>query len=110
MLPGWMGMAHHTNRGSQEDVGHAHPTRLGVIAAIDCPGSPAGEAISAFFGQLFGRTPEQRRAFRQRVLQVTLNDLKRVAATYLEPERASLAVVSDPETLSRQDGLEVIVL
>jgi len=93
-----------------------HPARtveeaiLGVIAAIDRPGSPAGEAISAFFGQLFGRTPEQRRAFRQRVLQVTLDDLKRVAATYLQPEWASLAVVSDPETLSRQDGLDVIAL
>ncbi|MFO1433573.1 MAG: insulinase family protein [Candidatus Competibacteraceae bacterium] len=93
-----------------------HPTRtleeaiLGVIAAIDRPGSPAGEAISAFFGQLFGRTPEQRRAFRQRIVKVTLDDLKRVAAIYLVPERASLAVVSDPETLSRQDGLEVIAL
>ncbi len=93
-----------------------HPARtleeaiLGVIAAIDRPGSPAGEAISAFFGQLFGRTPEQRRAFRRRVLKVTLDDLKRVATTYLAPERASLAVVSDPETLSRQDGLDVIAL
>jgi hypothetical protein len=48
---------------------HDHPPRtleeaiLGIIAAIDKPGSPAGEAVSAFFGTLFGRTPEQRRAF-----------------------------------------------
>ncbi len=93
-----------------------HPVRtleeaiLGVIAAIDRPGSPAGEAISAFFGSLFGRTPEQRRAFRQRVLQVNLADLQRVAATYLVPEQASWAVVSDAETLKKQAGLEVITL
>ena len=37
-----------------------HPARtleeaiLGVIAAIDKPGSPAGEAVSAFFGTWFG--------------------------------------------------------
>ncbi|MFO1432027.1 MAG: hypothetical protein U1F76_18105 [Candidatus Competibacteraceae bacterium] len=40
----------------------------------------------------------------------TTDDLKRVAANYLAPERASLAVVSDPETLSRQDGLDMIAL
>ncbi len=85
-----------------------HPTRtleeaiLGVIAAIDKPGSPAGEAISAFFGTLFGRTPEQRRAYRQRVLAVTLDDLKRVAAAYLQPERACCAVLSDARTLADQ--------
>ncbi|MEZ5578432.1 MAG: hypothetical protein R3F36_00890 [Candidatus Competibacteraceae bacterium] len=38
---------------------HDHPARtleeaiLGVVAAIDKPGSPAGEAVSAFFGILF---------------------------------------------------------
>ena len=75
---------------------HDHPARtleeavLGIIAAIDKPGSPAGEAISAFFGALFGRTPEQRRAYRQRVLNVTLDDLKRVAATWLHPETGPL--------------------
>ncbi|MCB1778197.1 MAG: insulinase family protein, partial [Candidatus Competibacteraceae bacterium] len=65
---------------------HTHPHSaqsleeaiLGIVAAIDKPGSPAGEAISAFFGILFDRTPEQRRAYRQRVLAVTLDDLKRV--------------------------------
>lgn len=87
---------------------HPHPARtleeaiLGVIAAIDKPGSPAGEAISAFFGSLFGRTPEQRRAYRQRVLAVTLDDLQRVAATYLHPERACCAALSNASTLAAQ--------
>ena len=87
---------------------HDHPARtleeaiLGVVAAIDKPGSPAGEAISAFFGILFDRTPEQRRAYRQRVLAVTLDDLKRVATSYLQPEQARCAVLSNARTLAEQ--------
>jgi len=80
---------------------------LGVVAAIDKPGSPAGEAISAFFGSLFGRSPEQRRAYRQRILAVTLADLQRVAATYLHPERACCAVLSNARTLGERDGWTV---
>lgn len=85
---------------------HDHPPRtleeaiLGIIAAIDKPGSPAGEAVTAFFGTLFGRTPEQRRAFRQRVLEVTLDDLRRVATTYLHPEQARCAALGNARTLA----------
>lgn len=93
-----------------------HPARtleeaiLGVIAAIDKPGSPAGEAIAAFFGALFGRTPEQRRQFRQRVLAVTIADLQRVAQTYLQRERANCAVISDARTLGTQPDWTVITV
>ena len=80
---------------------------LGVIASIDKPGSPAGEAISAFFGNLFGYTTEQRRLFRKRVLKVTMEDLKRVAITYLNSERSYSAVVSDSHTLDTQEGWTV---
>jgi Zn-dependent M16 (insulinase) family peptidase len=95
---------------------HDHPARtleeaiLGVIAAIDKPGSPAGEAISAFFGALFGRTPEQRRAYRQRVLEVTLDDLRRVAATWLQPTQARCAVLSDARTLAEQKNWVTIMV
>lgn len=68
---------------------------LGVIGSLDKPGSPAGEAKNAFHNDLFGRTPEQRRRFRARILAVTLDDLKRVAKTYLQPERASIAVLTN---------------
>jgi Zn-dependent M16 (insulinase) family peptidase len=80
---------------------------LGVISRIDRPESPAGEAISAFFETLHGRTPEQRRQFRERVLRITLEDLKRVGAAYLVPERASIAVVSDARTLNESSGLSL---
>jgi Zn-dependent M16 (insulinase) family peptidase len=67
---------------------------LGVIGSIDKPGSPAGEAKSTYQAELFGRTREKRELFRNRVLAVTVADLKRVANTYLVPEKASIALVT----------------
>lgn len=85
---------------------------LGIISGIDKPGSPAGEAKKTFHGNLHGRTPEQRRRFRARILDVKQDDLKRVAETYLKPERASTAVISDPATLAKHGdlGLEILKL
>ncbi len=74
---------------------------LGIIGALDRPSSPAGEAIKTFMSALNGRTPEFRRCFRQRVLEVGLEDLRRVAARYLLPEQANTAVVTDRQTLGR---------
>lgn len=70
---------------------------LGVVSSIDKPGSPAGEAKQAFHSALFGRSPEQRRAFRARILKVTIADLKRVASTYLLDTEASVAVVTNQQ-------------
>jgi len=67
---------------------------LGVVSSIDKPGSPAGEAKQTYHATLFGRTPEQRQKFRSEVLGVQVADLKRVAALYLKPESASVAVVT----------------
>ena len=84
---------------------------LGVVSAIDKPGSPAGEAKKTFHAALHGRTPEQRRRFRTRVLEVKQEDLKRVAATYLKPELASTAVISNPAKLEQAGlALEIINL
>ncbi|WP_421863341.1 insulinase family protein [Motiliproteus sp.] len=82
---------------------------LGVVSNIDKPGSPAGEAKQAYHSALFGRTPAQRQAFRARILKVSVEDLKRVAATYLSGQPCSEAVVTDPqqaETLADQ-GFEL---
>ncbi|MFA7634137.1 MAG: insulinase family protein [Thiohalomonadaceae bacterium] len=84
---------------------------LGVISSIDKPGSPAGEAKKTFHANLHGRTPEQRRRFRARILAVTNADLQRVAASYLKPTTASTAVISNSNTLKQADaGLEIIAL
>lgn len=78
---------------------------LGVIGQLDRPRSPAGAARHAFHNKLFGRSPEQRARFRERVLAVTMDDLKRVAATWLVPENASTAVVTSPESRALVEGL-----
>jgi Zn-dependent M16 (insulinase) family peptidase len=78
---------------------------LGVIGGIDRPGSPAGEARRAFHADLFGRSAEARRVYRLAVLGVTLDDLRRVAATYLKPERANTAVVTSPAALDKAGDL-----
>ena len=67
---------------------------LGVVSQIDKPKSPAGEAKNDFHSVLFGRSQAQREQFRADVLKVSVDDLKRVAKTYLQPEQASCAVIS----------------
>jgi Zn-dependent M16 (insulinase) family peptidase len=98
----WLQETQHEPRALEEAI-------LGVISKIDRPGSPAGEAISTFFNNLHGRTATQRRKFRHQVLQVTIADLQRVAKTYLQPEKAHIAVLSNAKTLdglSEELGLE----
>ena len=86
---------------------------LGVVSQIDKPGSPAGRAKQAFYDGLYGREPEFLRAYRRRVLAVTLDDLQRVAETYLNPENAGIAVLTDPGSAANNAGaigLEIIAL
>lgn len=85
---------------------------LGVIGSIDKPASPAGEARDAFFSALHGRTPERRQAVRKRILDVTLDDLRRVGETYLRPEQASIAVITSQasEDDCRALGLDIQLL
>ena len=67
---------------------------LGVISSLDKPGSPAGEAISAFHGELNGRDKEALEHFRNRVLSVTDDDLRHVAKTYLNEGKGSRSVIT----------------
>ncbi|UTF60525.1 insulinase family protein [Gilvimarinus sp. DA14] len=75
------------------DADEIEQSILGIISSIDKPASPAGEAKQTFHAELFGRSRAKRESFRARVLEVTEDDLKRVAQTYLRPERASIAAV-----------------
>lgn len=83
----WMLDSAHDSRTLEEAI-------LGVISSIDRPSSPAGEAKQHFHNRLYGRSHDQREAFRQQVLAVTLEDLRRVTGTYLRPEQASTAVIA----------------
>ena len=82
---------------------------LGVIASMDKPSSPAGEAKTAFYNRLFGRTLEQRTEFRKRVLATTLEDLKRVATRYFVDQEPSLAVITSAAKAEELEieGLEI---
>ncbi len=69
---------------------------LGVVSSIDKPGSPAGEAKATYLNNFFGRTPEQRDEYRRAILNVKLDDLIRVAQTYLQDSSvAKVAIVTD---------------
>ena len=83
----WMLQTDHEARLLEEAV-------LGVVGGLDKPGSPAGEAKQAFHGDLYGRTSEIKKTFRDRVLETSMEDLKRVTETYLKKEFASTAVLT----------------
>ncbi|MCK5924135.1 MAG: insulinase family protein, partial [Methylococcales bacterium] len=89
----WLKTTQHNPRELEEAI-------LNVISGIDKPGSPAGEARSAYQATLFGRTAELRQAFRQRILGVTLGDLQRIGNAYFSPEKASVGVVTSAATAS----------
>ena len=85
---------------------------LGVIGSIDKPGSPAGEARSAFHNTLHGRSREKLQQFRKNILKVSMDDLKRVTETYLKNGEASTAVITSAATHEALGdlGLEVVEL
>ena len=94
----WLHEAPHRSRALEEAI-------LNVISQLDRPESPAGEATRSFYSTLHGRDPQRRRDFRRNVLEVSLDDLQRVAANYLVAESASIAVLSSAETLADTDEL-----
>ncbi|MFK8067398.1 MAG: insulinase family protein [Gammaproteobacteria bacterium] len=83
---------------------------LGVISAIDRPNSPAGEAVQTHMLNLHGRHPEFRQENRKAVLEVSIEDLKRVAATYLHSRNENIAVVSNPANRSDLEKLDLEIV
>lgn len=74
---------------------------LGIVSSIDKPGSPAGEARTAHYNTLFGRSPEQRQAQRASILEVTIDDLRAVTERYLLAGNSSVAVVTNTDNANR---------
>ncbi len=91
----WLHGGNHPERALEEAI-------LGVIGAIDRPGSPAGEARRAFHDALHGRTAKQRTQYRQQVLEVTLEAMRRVSDKYLRENEALFAVVGSAVALDRE--------
>lgn len=95
----WLLSASHHGRDLDEAV-------LGIVGSIDKPGSPSGEARTAWQAELFERTAERRRDFRKRILEVSLDDLKRVGETWLTSEKASTGIVTSDSTARGLSGLK----
>ena len=91
---------------------HVEEAILNVIAGMDRPGSPAGEAEKAFYQQLYGYTPEVRQRIRETILGADLAQIRNVAEKYLRLERASKAVLThtDGARTLAEAGFEVIQL
>ncbi len=77
---------------------------LGVVGSMDKPGSPAGEAKKHFHELLFDRTQEHRAAFRSGVIKADLDNLKRVASTYLVDIQPSIAVVTNADVAKQEQS------
>ena len=90
------------------DRRHLDEAILGVISSVDKTGSPAGEARHAYSNMLFGRTPEILDRFRARTLAVCPQDLVRVAATYLQDQPASTAVLTGAGNLGMAESLGLV--
>ncbi|PCJ28454.1 MAG: peptidase M16 [SAR86 cluster bacterium] len=70
---------------------------LGIIASMDKPASPAGEAKQAYYNHVFDRSIEYRMTLRKRILNTTVDDLKLVAERYFKPEQASIGIITNKE-------------
>ncbi|WP_230657147.1 insulinase family protein [Psychrobacter sp. I-STPA10] len=82
---------------------------LGIISAMDKPGSPAGEAVKACFSELHGRDEAWQQQMRANILAVTLADLQRVATTYLLDKPHSKAVLAPYDKESTMSELGFVV-
>ena len=98
----WLTNTQHEKRELEEAV-------LNVVSSIDKPGSPAGEARSAFQAELFDRTAERRRSFRKKILDVSLEDLQRVGSTYFTEAEASTGIVTN-ESRAKESEVQALNL
>ena len=76
---------------------------LGVISGLDAPGTPAGEAKQSFHHKLFGNTQESRQEFRERVIATRVEDIRRVATSYLQ-SGARRAVITNAQFRHRVES------
>jgi Zn-dependent M16 (insulinase) family peptidase len=70
---------------------------LGVIGAMDKPGSPAGEVKKLFHLEQAGKTHATRMAWRKGVLNANLASLRRVAENYLTETGKTRAVLTNEQ-------------
>ena len=92
---------------SLEWLVHAQPRQLeeailNIIKHLDHPVTPVQAATSSYLNSLKGWTTERYLEHRSRLLSLSLNDLREVANRWLVPDRASVVVASNRQTLDRE--------
>ena len=98
----WLNTATHENYQLEEAI-------LGVVATLDRPASPAGEAKQAFYSTLFGNVLATRKAFRDNVLSTKFSDLIRVSEKYFKPSNASTGVITNTESIQKLKAENLVV-
>ena len=80
---------------------------LGASKGLDPLTSPDTVGRMRFYGDLGGYTPEVQEAYLDRLLHVTVDDLKHVMDTYLTPAQAAYALLAgrNPNTETEAEGL-----
>lgn len=83
---------------------------LGIVSAMDKPGSPAGEAVKSCFTELHGRGEAWQQKMRGNILAVSIADLQRVARQYLldKPYVRSVLAPFDKQTEVEALGFTVM--
>lgn len=101
----WLLNSAHTAQKLEEAI-------LGTVSSLDKSESPAGRAKRCFHADLHGRNVDVRQRFRERALNTKIEDLKRVAETYLTPENANTAIITNTNNKAQAEnlGLKVIEL
>lgn len=81
---------------------------LDASSILDPLTSPDSVGSMRFFSDLAGFNPEVQEDYKARLLKVTLDDLRRVANTYLKQENAAYAMIAgkDPNEDVKDLGLE----
>lgn len=92
-------------KSTEHDAEALEQSILGVVSSIDKPGSPAGEAKQAFHNNLQGRDVKWRNEYRQKILNVTMEDLNRVVNTYFDPSLASIGAVISSQNKQEAQAL-----
>lgn len=68
---------------TDHEIERLDEAKMGIIASLDTPKMPAQDALSDAIRHLKGYSDEQRNYERQKVLDATIDDLKRITKAYL---------------------------
>ena len=84
----------------ERELGDAQEYLTGIFPlTIETPSEIALQVLNAVF---FGLDLDELQTYRERVNAVTVDDIQRVARSYLHPDRLSIVLVGDASTFVKQ--------